>query len=190
MNFAYAEVLEDAKSLKEVHATFAKFLDVLRADLEELEVSVSSDDEPVPAANSGLRSYNSSFSSSQGSDDGPHTKSKELKNRRTEYGIAWIVYMRFARRAETHRAARDIFGKARKDKWTPWEVYEAAGARGSLHTVSHISNFMAALMEYHCTKATDVAMRIFERGLEKFPEEEEFALRYLGFLISINDDSS
>ncbi|KAH8105429.1 hypothetical protein BXZ70DRAFT_920835 [Cristinia sonorae] len=171
LNFAYAEVLEDSKSLKEVHATFTKFLDVLRADLEELEAS-KTDDEPVPASNSGLRSNNSSFST-QSSDDTPNTKSKELKNRRTEYGIAWIVYMRFARRAENHRAARDIFGKARKDKWTPWEVYEAA-----------------ALMEYHCTKSTDVAMRIFERGLEKFPDEEEFALRYLGFLISINDDSN
>ena len=47
-----------------------------------------------------------------------------------------------------------------------------------------------ALMEYHCTKATDVAMRIFEKGLDNFPDEVEFALRYLGFLISINDDSS
>ena len=45
-------------------------------------------------------------------------------------------------------------------------------------------------MEYHCTKATDVAMRIFEKGLDNFPDEVEFALRYLGFLISINDDSS
>lgn len=45
-------------------------------------------------------------------------------------------------------------------------------------------------MEYHCTKATEVAMRIFEKGLETFSDEVEFALRYLGFLISINDDSS
>ena len=128
LNFAYAEMLEDAKMTKEVHAAFNSFIDVLRADLEELEASVKSDDEPVPAANSGLRSNNSSFTSSQGSDDTPNTKSKELKNRRTEFGIAWIVYMRFARRAETHRAARDVFSRARKDKWIPWEVYEAAGA--------------------------------------------------------------
>lgn len=47
-----------------------------------------------------------------------------------------------------------------------------------------------ALMEYHCTKAADVAGRIFERGLETFPDEVELALRYLGFLISINDDAS
>ena len=45
-------------------------------------------------------------------------------------------------------------------------------------------------MEYHCTKAPDVAMRIFEKGLDNFPDEVELALRYLGFLISINDDAS
>ncbi|THH29552.1 hypothetical protein EUX98_g4628 [Antrodiella citrinella] len=174
LNFAYAEVLEDAKNLKEVHATFTKFIDILRSDLEELEATVKAEDEPSQDSNNaggGVRSNNSSFTTQSSDESG--NPSKELKNRRTEYGIAWIVYMRFARRAEMPRSARDVFSKARKDKWTPWEVYEAA-----------------ALMEYHCTKATDVAMRIFERGLEKFPDEEEFALRYLGFLISINDDSS
>ena len=45
-------------------------------------------------------------------------------------------------------------------------------------------------MEYHCTKATDVAMRIFEKGLDTFPDEVEFALMYLGFLMFINDDAS
>ena len=49
---------------------------------------------------------------------------------------------------------------------------------------------MTAMMEYHCTKTTDTSMRIFERAMEKFPAEEELAVRYLGFLISINDDSS
>ena len=49
---------------------------------------------------------------------------------------------------------------------------------------------LVALMEYHCTKAADIATRIFEKGLEYFSDESEFALRYLGFLISINDDAS
>jgi hypothetical protein len=47
-----------------------------------------------------------------------------------------------------------------------------------------------ALTEYHVTKATDVASRIFEKGLELFGDEVEFVLRYLGFLISLNDDNS
>lgn len=45
-------------------------------------------------------------------------------------------------------------------------------------------------MEYHCNKATDVANRIFEKGMEFFSSEPEFVLRYLGFLISINDENS
>jgi len=40
-------------------------------------------------------------------------------------------------------------------------------------------------------KATNVATRIFEKGIELFGNEEiEIVLRYLGFLISLNDDAS
>ena len=47
-------------------------------------------------------------------------------------------------------------------------------------------------MEYHCNKdgGMGVASRIFEKGLESFGDEIEFVLRYLGFLISVNDDNS
>ena len=45
-------------------------------------------------------------------------------------------------------------------------------------------------MEYHCNKAADVANRILEKGMESFSDEAEFVLRYLGFLISINDENS
>jgi Suppressor of forked protein (Suf) len=46
-------------------------------------------------------------------------------------------------------------------------------------------------MEYHVCKATNVATRIFEKGIELFGNEEiEIVLRYLGFLISLNDDAS
>lgn len=45
-------------------------------------------------------------------------------------------------------------------------------------------------MEYHCTKAADVATKIFEIGLKQFAENIEYVVRYLSFLISINDDNS
>ncbi|KZV83278.1 Suf-domain-containing protein [Exidia glandulosa HHB12029] len=45
-------------------------------------------------------------------------------------------------------------------------------------------------MEYHCTKATDVATRIFQNGMNLFANELEFVDRYLAFLISINDESN
>lgn len=45
-------------------------------------------------------------------------------------------------------------------------------------------------MEYHCTKAVDIAARIFNNGMKLFSAEIEFVDRYLAFLISINDESS
>ena len=50
--------------------------------------------------------------------------------------------------------------------------------------------YLLALVEYHCTKSMDVASRIFEKGLQTFGEETEYVLRYLGFLISVNDENS
>lgn len=45
-------------------------------------------------------------------------------------------------------------------------------------------------MEYHCSNDKSVASRIFEKGLDNFGDEIEFVLRYLGFLISVNDENS
>ena len=46
-------------------------------------------------------------------------------------------------------------------------------------------------MEYHCgNKDVEVAGRIFERGMELFGGEPEYVLRYLNFLLSINDENS
>ena len=45
-------------------------------------------------------------------------------------------------------------------------------------------------MEYHCSDDKSVASRIFEKGLDTFGDEIEFVLRYLGFLMSINDENS
>jgi len=142
LTFAYVESQEAKKELADVHATFEKFLGVLRTDLERLEAQVnsanssfSSNGSGVPNATTtvattglteaGINSNYSSFNT-QSSDEKP-PKSSELAERRTEYGLAYIVYMRFGRRAESVKSSRAIFGKARKDRWTPWEVYEAAG---------------------------------------------------------------
>ncbi|TBU57853.1 Suf-domain-containing protein [Dichomitus squalens] len=185
LNFAYAEALELQGKFAEVHATFEKFLETLRKDLEQLESRVNaSTNSPngsqqrqsqTPTGNNGadaLASQQSSFST-QSSDEKP-PKNKDLSDKRTDYGIAWIVYIRFARRAEGLRSARNVFGKARRDRWTPWEVHEAE-----------------ALMEYHCgNKDIPLASRIFEKAMELYGDEVEFVLRYLGFLISVNDENN
>jgi cleavage stimulation factor subunit 3 len=45
-------------------------------------------------------------------------------------------------------------------------------------------------MEYHVSKVLDVPSRIFEKGMEFFSEEADYVLRYLAFLISVNDNNS
>lgn len=47
-----------------------------------------------------------------------------------------------------------------------------------------------ALMEYHCNKDSSVAIKIFELGLKAFPEDVSIALKFLQFLIQLNDESS
>ena len=51
-------------------------------------------------------------------------------------------------------------------------------------------SFYLALMEYHCSEDRAVASRVFERGLDYFGDEIDYVLRYLSFLISINDENS
>lgn len=47
-----------------------------------------------------------------------------------------------------------------------------------------------ALMEYHTNKDAAVAIRIFELGLKQFSEDVDYVIKYLQFLLSINDDNS
>jgi len=46
------------------------------------------------------------------------------------------------------------------------------------------------MMEYHVNKDSSVAIRIFELGLKMFSEEVDYVVKYLQFLLSINDDTS
>lgn len=45
-------------------------------------------------------------------------------------------------------------------------------------------------MEYHTNKDAVVAIRIFELGLKQFSEDVDYVIKYLQFLLSINDDNS
>ncbi|ETW84749.1 hypothetical protein HETIRDRAFT_473483 [Heterobasidion irregulare TC 32-1] len=184
LNFAYAETLEVAQNFSEVHAVFDRFLEVLRRDLEALETRINSAgssnsnlaindsqaDTTLP--NEGGTQSNSGSFQTQPADDKP-PKSRELADRRTEYGLVWTMYMRFARRAEGLKSFRAVFAKARRDRWTPWQIYESA-----------------ALVEYHCMKDAGVAGRIFEKGMETFGDEVDFVIHYLTFLLSLNDENN
>ena len=138
LNFAYAEALELQSKFTEVHATFEKFLEVLRKDLEARETklnastfsssSLSSQRSvgDVSQLQTGTLTPKECFTTMSSTEDKP-SKNKELADRQTDYGIAWMTYIRFARRAESLKSARSVFGKARRDRWTPWQVHEAEG---------------------------------------------------------------
>jgi cleavage stimulation factor subunit 3 len=170
LNFAYAELQEAKKEYPEVHATFEKFIAVLRSNLEALESKINSatssfsstgstttnaawnpntnvSTSVAPTTEAGVHSNNSSFAT-QSADEKP-PKSKELAERRTEYGLVWIVYMRFGRRAEGIKSSRAIFAKARKCRWTPWEVFEAAG---ETNIYSHIPISVADVFSLSITR--------------------------------------
>lgn len=85
----------------------------------------------------------------------------------------WIKYMQFVRRAEGIRPTRQVFGRARRSPHCAWQVYEAN-----------------ALLEYHCSKEPGIATKVFELALRTFGAEEQLVVRYLDFLISINDDTN
>ena len=85
----------------------------------------------------------------------------------------WIKYMQFVRRSEGIRAARQIFSRARKSVHCTWQVYEAS-----------------AMLEYHCAKEALVATKVFELALKTFGPDEHLVVRYLDFLLSVNDDAN
>lgn len=86
---------------------------------------------------------------------------------------AYIQYMKFARRAEGIKSARTVFKRAREDTRSCFQVYVAA-----------------ALMEYYSSKDKNIAFRIFELGLKKFPDSPDYVLCYIDYLSHLNEDNN
>jgi len=87
--------------------------------------------------------------------------------------LAYIQFMKFIRRTEGVKAARMIFKRAREDSRCQYHIYIAA-----------------ALMEYYCSKDTDVAIRIFDLGLKSFGSDVDYTLAYTDFLSHLNEDNN
>nr|CAG4638288.1 EOG090X026K [Cyclestheria hislopi] len=87
--------------------------------------------------------------------------------------LGYIQYMRFARRAEGIKSARQVFKKARQDPKCQSHVFIAA-----------------ALMEYYCTKDKNIAFKIFDLGLKRFKHQPEYLLAYVDFLTHLNEDNN
>jgi cleavage stimulation factor subunit 3 len=87
--------------------------------------------------------------------------------------LAYIQYMRFARRCEGIKAARLVFKKARED----------------VRSTHHVYTF-AALIEFYCSKDRNVACKIFELGLKKYASEPSYVLAYIDFFSQLNDENN
>lgn len=91
----------------------------------------------------------------------------------------WINLMRAMRRIQGHGKVNDPLGGSR-------QIFADARKRGKITSDVYIAS---ALIEYHCYR-DPAALRIFERGMKLFPDDEDFALEYLKHLVNINDITS
>ena len=117
------------KNNAEVHKAFDSLFGTLHSHLDKLDEQFKAELEAVRKANDSHTHTNGDTGDDQDSPVKAVTEKweKELDAHKKELGVVWIMLMRFSRRAEGLRPARSIFAKARKDKYCPWEVYEAAG---------------------------------------------------------------
>ncbi|KDN40098.1 Suf-domain-containing protein [Tilletiaria anomala UBC 951] len=99
--------------------------------------------------------------------------SEDIEKMKEEASLIWIKQMQFLRRTEGIRPTRICFGKARKSSNCTWQVYEAS-----------------AMIEYHCSKDTRVATNVFELAVKTFGTNEMLIVRYLDFLLRINDENN
>lgn len=223
LTFAYAEVEEDRKNLAACHTAFDNLLTLLNKEVEELRVQVEQEiniarGPDIPMETNGAAGNGSGMDMDVDGEISQAQKmieerdarvklvterrGKDVEDVKKAIGVVWVMYMRFARRAEVSpylgyrgaqtdgqglKAARAVFGKSRKSGNITWHVFEASG-RLLYHTVTR--SYTAAMMEYHNNKDAAVATRIFELGLKQFAEETDYVIKYLQFLLSINDDTS
>lgn len=88
-----------------------------------------------------------------------------------EASLAYIQAMRFERRTEGIKSARNLFKRAREDPRTNHQIYVAA-----------------ALMEYYCTKDNNIAFNIFNLGLKKYGHHVDYILAYIDYMTHLNED--
>ncbi|ORY33805.1 hypothetical protein BCR39DRAFT_519303 [Naematelia encephala] len=185
LNFALADAEEEHKNFATCHEIYDTLISHLQPEIDELKITVAAEVDAargpeIPAPLDGTIDDEVASETARLIEE-REARGRLVEERRgqdvdalaTAASVVWIMYMRFARRAEGIKAARGIFGKARKSAHVTWHVFEAS-----------------AMMEYHSNKDASVAIRIFELGWKLFAEEVEYVVRYLQFLLSINDDTN
>ncbi|KAJ7764369.1 hypothetical protein B0H16DRAFT_1799897 [Mycena metata] len=168
LTYAYAELLEksqltkDHRDFTEIHSVYERFFGVLCVELARASPLWR---RPCRSADPPTQEELAERKKNQ----------EELPELKKQYSNTWINYMRLAHRAQGHKMCRDVFGKARKDEYIGWEVYEAG-----------------AMTEYRCNLEDRrlVAARIFETGMKKHSSHSTYVLSHLGFLLTVNDENS
>ncbi|ORX39874.1 hypothetical protein BD324DRAFT_667355 [Kockovaella imperatae] len=187
LTFTLADLEEDRGNFATCHEVYEALINRLNPEIDELkelvaaevdrargpEISKPTDDDAING-DDGLAEVTRLIDEREAR--GKHVaeqRGKDVADLATAASVVWIMYMRFAQRAEGLKAARGVFGKARKSPHVTWHTFEAS-----------------AMLEYHSNKDSAVAIRIFELGFKLFSEDVDYVVRYLQFLLSINDDSN
>nr|XP_047143845.1 cleavage stimulation factor subunit 3 isoform X1 [Hydra vulgaris] len=87
--------------------------------------------------------------------------------------LVYCQNMKFSRRAEGISESRAVFKKAREDPRSKHHVF-----------------ICASLIEHYCNKDPKVASNIFELGLKKYADNEDYLKAYIDYKIAQNDDNN
>ena len=98
---------------------------------------------------------------------------KYVDSQKNDPTLAYIQYMKFARRTDGIKACRAVFKQARDDYRCKYHVYVAA-----------------AYTEFYCSKDANIALNIFQLGLKKYSDEANYAIAYLEFVQMLNEDAN
>ncbi|EST04684.1 Suppressor of forked [Kalmanozyma brasiliensis GHG001] len=197
LHFAYVELGEARKPTSDCAAVFDGLLNHIHAQIDARQAKLQQDLKNVDTEAEMAKAQAASRRTNEGDGDvdvdgeerererkaGEQVQARkqalqaaaspEIEGLKEASALVWIKFMHFLRRTEGIRAARGVFSRARKSPHCTWQIFEAS-----------------ALMEYHCSKDAVVATKVFELALKTFGSDEAFVVRYLDFLISMNDDSN
>lgn len=101
----------------------------------------------------------------------------------------YIQCMKFSRRTEGIKAARNVFKQAREDARCGHQIYVAAALME--YNISKVSNSTANFLNGHVRffnyiQDKAIAFKIFELGLKKFADDPTYVLAYLDHLSHLN----
>lgn len=209
LSFAYAEVEEAAQRYENVKATFDTLIaanetqinqvsEEYAEKLEQARVQESSDATQELKNDSDAESDADSDSNSEAdsatdatSKDKSSSDIKRLQEERDakiaelsqEGTVAAIMYMRALRRMEGIKAARLSFASSIRSPNVSWQIYVASALMEHQYDDSKPG-------EKDGKTSVPIPVRIFTRGLKLFPENVNYILEYLNFLLSIRDDKN